>query len=93
MPRAARLRDTYPERLAAGERPDSFDKDVIREWVAAECDPYADAIPEIPPELIWKTALTYVEDHERITGQPFTPPPAPSVHDRVLSALAEFHAP
>src|ERR1700742_4881224 len=30
--------DTYPQRLAAGQRPDSFDKDVIREWVAARCD-------------------------------------------------------
>src|ERR1700677_3981724 len=32
--------DTYPQRLAAGESPDSFDKDVIRSWVAARCDPY-----------------------------------------------------
>jgi len=84
--------DTYPQRLAAGERPDSFDKDVIREWVAARYDPYGDDVPEIPPELIWKTALTYVEAHERITGRAFVPPPpAPSVHERVLSALRHFH--
>ncbi|HEY1426049.1 MAG TPA: phosphoribosylaminoimidazolesuccinocarboxamide synthase, partial [Caulobacteraceae bacterium] len=50
--------DTYQQRLAAGEPPDSFDKDVIRSWVAARCDPYKDDIPQIPPELIWKTALT-----------------------------------
>ena len=84
--------DTYPQRLAAGERPDSFDKDVIRDWVAARCDPYADAIPDIPPELIWKTALTYVEAYERITGQTFEPPkPTPPVQDRVMAALAKFH--
>lgn len=84
--------DTYAQRLADGQRPDSFDKDVIREWVAARYDPYGDNVPEIPPELIWKTALTYVEAHERITGQAFVPPPpAPSVHERVLSALGSFH--
>jgi len=84
--------DTYPQRLAAGERPDSFDKDVIRAWVAARCDPYKDDVPEIPPELIWKTALTYVEAHERITGRPFEPPgPAPPVRERVLAALGDFH--
>ena len=84
--------DTYPQRLAAGEPPDSFDKDVIRSWVAARCDPYKDDVPEIPPELIWKTALTYVEAHERITGRAFEPPaPAPPVRERVLAALADFH--
>jgi len=83
--------DTYPKRLAAGERPDSFDKDVIRSWVAARCDPYKDRVPEIPPELIWKTALTYVEAYERITGRRFEPPPpAMSVHERVLSVLGDF---
>jgi len=83
--------DTYPERLAAGERPDSFDKDVIRAWVVARCDPYKDDVPQIPPELIWKTALTYVEIHERITGRPFEPPaPTPPVQERVLAALGDF---
>jgi phosphoribosylaminoimidazole-succinocarboxamide synthase len=85
--------DTYAQRLAAGERPDSFDKDVIRAWVAARCDPYKDDVPEIPPELIWKTALTYVEAYQRITGRPFEPPaPVPPVHDRVLASLEDFQA-
>lgn len=84
--------DTYAQRLAAGESPDSFDKDVIRAWVAARCDPYGDEIPEIPPELIWKTALTYVEAHQRITGQVFDPPrPTPPVQARVMAALKGFH--
>jgi phosphoribosylaminoimidazole-succinocarboxamide synthase len=84
--------DTYAQRLAAGEAPDSFDKDVIRAWVAARCDPYKDEVPDIPPELIWKTALTYVEAHERITGRRFEPPePAPPVSERVLAALGNFH--
>jgi phosphoribosylaminoimidazole-succinocarboxamide synthase len=85
--------DTYPERLAAGQPPESFDKDVIRAWVAARCDPYRDEVPAVPPELIWKTALTYVEAHERITGRAFEPPaPTPPVQERVLAALGHFHA-
>ena len=84
--------DSYPQRLAAGEAPESFDKDVIRAWVAARCDPYKDDVPEIPPELIWKTALTYVEAHDLITGRAFEPPPPePPVHERVLAALEKFH--
>lgn len=83
--------DTYAERFAAGQRPHSFDKDVIREWVAARCDPYRDDIPEIPAELIWKTARTYVEAYQRITGRMFDPPPPePPVHQRVLAALEGF---
>jgi phosphoribosylaminoimidazole-succinocarboxamide synthase len=83
--------DTYARRLAAGEPPDSFDKDVIRAWVAARCDPYTDDVPEIPAALIWKTALTYVEAYQRITGRPFEPPaPAPPVEERVMAALGAF---
>src|SRR6185437_3863494 len=38
---------TYPERLAVGEPPEAFDKDVLRRWVAGRCDPYKDDIPPI----------------------------------------------
>lgn len=33
------LAATYAERFAGGARPDSFDKDVVRNWVNARCDP------------------------------------------------------
>ncbi|WP_157235506.1 phosphoribosylaminoimidazolesuccinocarboxamide synthase [Methylosinus sp. LW4] len=83
---------TYPQRLAAGQSPESFDKDVIRSWVAARCDPYKDDVPAIPSELIWKTALTYVDAHQRITGRAFEPPePTQPIHERVMAALRTFH--
>ena len=34
----------------------SFDKDFVRAWVAARCDPYKDPIPEIPKAMIVETA-------------------------------------
>ena len=45
------LAASYEERFKAGERPQSFDKDFIRAWVTARCDPYTDRIPKIPAEL------------------------------------------
>lgn len=67
------LASGYDAAFAAGTRPPSFDKDVIRSWVAARCDPYVDEIPEIPAEMIAKTAQIYIDAFEAITGQPFVP--------------------
>jgi phosphoribosylaminoimidazole-succinocarboxamide synthase len=44
----------------SGGRPPSFDKDVIRSWVVARCDPYKDPVPDIPLEMIEKTAQVYI---------------------------------
>ena len=63
--------ETYAEKFARGERPDSFDKDFVRSWVAARCDPYEDPIPEIPSEMIDETARIYIQAFETITGQAF----------------------
>lgn len=67
------LASGYDAAFAAGARPPSFDKDVIRSWVAARCDPYVDEIPQIPAEMIAKTAQVYIDAFEAITGQPFVP--------------------
>jgi len=64
---------TYPERFEAGQRPDSFDKDFVRAWVVARCDPYKDPIPEIPKDLIEQTSRVYIKAYETITGQKFAP--------------------
>jgi phosphoribosylaminoimidazole-succinocarboxamide synthase len=82
---------TYADKFAAGTRPDSFDKDFVRSWVAARCDPYKDPIPEIPPSLIAETAQVYIKAFETITGQAFQVPPADEpVLDRIRRNLAQF---
>lgn len=63
----------YAAAFEAGTRPPSWDKDVIRAWVAARCDPYRDPIPAIPPEMIEQTARAYIAAFEAITGQTFVP--------------------
>jgi len=83
--------DSYRSRFEAGERPESFDKDFIRTWVAARCDPYKDAIPEIPQDVVLETARVYIDAFERITGQAFPlPDPAVPVLERVRGNLKGF---
>jgi phosphoribosylaminoimidazole-succinocarboxamide synthase len=81
--------DSYQARFAAGERPESFDKDFVRNWVAARCDPYRDAIPAIPEDLVLATAAVYIQAFETITGQTFhLPDDTGPVLDRVRANLA-----
>ncbi len=67
------LAESYPASFAAGKRPESFDKDFVRAWVAERCDPYKDEIPEIPLELIEQTSAVYIKAYESITGERFVP--------------------
>ena len=83
----------YDAAFAAGGRPPRFDKDVIRSWVAARCDPYTDAIPEIPLEMIEATSKVYIEAFEAITGQTFVPDlSGDTVLDRVRANLTPYFA-
>ena len=68
------LAASYPARFAAGAPPDTLDKDFVRRWVAARCDPYADPIPEIPPDVILQAAATYIDVYEKLTGREFALP-------------------
>jgi phosphoribosylaminoimidazole-succinocarboxamide synthase len=84
-------RASYQSRFEAGQRPDSFDKDFVRSWVAERCDPYADETPEIPQDLIIGTAAVYVEAFEKIVGRSFTPDlDGTSVLERVRANLTPF---
>ena len=81
----------YAKAFAEGSRPPSFDKDVIRAWVAARCDPYTDEIPEIPAEMIEQTSRVYIEAYEAITGEAFVPDLSGATPlDRVRANLAGY---
>jgi phosphoribosylaminoimidazole-succinocarboxamide synthase len=82
---------TYPTRFEAGEPPEAFDKDVLRRWVAARCDPYTDDIPPIPPLVIGQTAAVYIDAYERITGETFVvPPEGQKVLERIRGNLRRY---
>lgn len=65
------IADSYEQAFKAGQRPRSFDKDFVRSWVTARCDPYQEPVPPIPAELIERTSEVYIEAYETITGQVF----------------------
>jgi phosphoribosylaminoimidazole-succinocarboxamide synthase len=67
------LADTYPQRRAAGEEPDNFDKEFIRLYYAAhgyrgEGDPFA-----LPADLAAQAAERYIRTYELLTGRAFEP--------------------
>jgi phosphoribosylaminoimidazole-succinocarboxamide synthase len=83
--------DSYRSRFEAGERPESFDKDFVRNWVASRCDPYSEPVPEIPLDVILETAAVYVRAFETITAKPFAwPDPGVPVLERIRANLARF---
>jgi phosphoribosylaminoimidazole-succinocarboxamide synthase len=82
---------SYPERFEAGQPPESFDKDFLRRWVAARCDPYKDPIPAIPPDVIAATAKVYIDAYETITGEKFAlVEPETPVLDRIRANLKTY---
>lgn len=85
------LAESYPIKFDAGAPPDTFDKDFVRRWVAARCDPYKDPIPPIPEEVILEAAAIYVSAYERITGTPFPlPDPSEAPLDRIRRNVAAY---
>ncbi|MCR9070301.1 MAG: phosphoribosylaminoimidazolesuccinocarboxamide synthase [Alphaproteobacteria bacterium] len=85
------LAEGYDAAFVAGTRPPSFDKDIIRAWVDARCDPYHDEIPDIPKDLIDRTAQVYVDAFEAITGQEFQPDVSGDTPlDRIRANLARY---
>jgi phosphoribosylaminoimidazole-succinocarboxamide synthase len=82
---------SYEQALANGSRPESFDKDFIRSWVSARCDPYSDPIPEIPDEIVEQASRVYTQAYEAITGKEFSPDlSGDTVLDRIRTNLARY---
>ena len=83
------IAETYESRFAAGENPDSLDKEFLRLWVSERCDPYSEPIPEIPAETLMEFSGRYIALYERVTGRAFERPRAGQpVKERIRAALA-----
>jgi len=78
---------SYAERHARGEEPESLDKEYVRRWLSAQGFTGDGAIPPLTDEVRLEAARRYVEAFERITGRAFVadlrPPQA-----RIEAALA-----
>ncbi len=83
--------DSYEERFAAGQEPESFDKEFLRLWFKENCDPYNDeTLPEAPEELIIKLSGKYIDIYETITGQEFNYDADKNVVERIQENLDSY---
>jgi phosphoribosylaminoimidazole-succinocarboxamide synthase len=70
--------DSYPERFAAGEEPENFDKEFVR-LAYSERNYRGDGEPPAMPDDLWIAASQrYISILEMLTGQDFEPAPYPA---------------
>lgn len=67
------LRASYEERRARDEEPESFDKEYVRRWLAAQGWKGDGPMPPIPDEVRVEASRRYVEACETIMGRAFVP--------------------
>ena len=85
------LAASYAERFADGEEPETLDKDFLRRWIIARCDPYTEPIPAIPSETLVEFSLRYISLYEMVTGERFSPPPVqPKAAERLGGNLTRY---
>ncbi|MBL9026378.1 MAG: phosphoribosylaminoimidazolesuccinocarboxamide synthase [Myxococcales bacterium] len=85
------FRASYPERLAKGEEPESFDKEYVRRWLASVGFTGDGPIPPIPDQVRVEAAMRYITAYETIVGEPFVPDeedPLPRLKRNLASVFA-----
>lgn len=66
--------DSYAARFAAGEEPQTFDKEFLRRWYVDTAGYRGDGDPPpMPRELAERMSRLYIEAFERLTGEAFVP--------------------
>ncbi len=82
---------SYEERLARGEEPESFDKEYVRRWLAAEGFTGDGPVPTIPDDVRVEASRRYIAAFEAITGDAFVPDESEPTA-RIRAALASVVA-
>lgn len=81
--------ETYDERLAAGDEPESLDKEVVRRAFADIGYKGDGPVPRLPDEVWSATAGRYITAYEQLTGIAFVPgdyPVPPRLIDHLTKA-------
>lgn len=63
------LAQSYKEKFEKGENPESFDKEIVRRWLADHGFTGDGPVPEIPPEVIDQVSEAYTIPYKMITGK------------------------
>lgn len=84
---------TYQQRFAAGQEPESFDKEFLRLWFKDHCDPYHDKeLPAAPDELVEELSFRYIDIYEKLTGQTFVYNEEKDIQKRIQENLDKYFA-
>ncbi len=84
--------ETYEKHFAAGEEPESLDKEFFRLWMRKQGFEYGDKStwPEITDDVRVMLASKYIDLFERITGETFTLPDNPDTISRIEKNLESY---
>ena len=82
------MADSYEQRLAAGDEPESLDKEVVRRAFADIGYKGHGPVPTVPDEVWSATTARYIVAYERLTGTPFDPGAYP-VPERLTANLTK----
>ena len=80
--------DTYEDRLAAGDEPESLDKEVVRRAYADIGYRGDGPVPTLPDDVWAATSARYIDAYERLTAVPFERGSYP-VAERIVANLEE----
>lgn len=83
------LADSYAARFAAGEEPETFDKEFLRRWYVDQGYRGEGEAPPIPEALAERMGRLYIDVYERLTGEAFAPnaePPAERIPRNLRAA-------
>jgi phosphoribosylaminoimidazole-succinocarboxamide synthase len=67
------IANTYDERYREGQDPESFDKEYLRRFLAAQGFQGEGEVPPIPADVRVESSLRYIAAIETIMGEPFVP--------------------
>eukprot|EP00210_Caulerpa_lentillifera_P004802 g4584.t1 len=85
------IQSSYEERKSQGEDPDNFDKEFIRRWYTAQCDPYkTKSLPIIPEKLLLSLASRYVFLYEAMTDIEFVPSEDLDINNRIYENIKNW---
>ena len=79
--------ESYDDRIANGDEPESLDKEVVRRALAAAGYSGDGAVPTLGADVWEATSRRYIDAFERLTGRAFVPATYPA-GPRILGAVA-----
>jgi phosphoribosylaminoimidazole-succinocarboxamide synthase len=79
------IADTYKERFENRQEPENIDKEFLRLWFIAHCNPYTDKVlPDAPKDLVIELSGRYIQLYEMITNHNF---PFPDVNLNIENSI------